>query len=104
MRTASRSSPPWCSTSCARRARSIPEPVREAIQSGKTMRIMRLVLGLTAVALLAGPALAQRQQPMRQQSLLANKSVQEELKLTEDQVKKATEVDKTIGDKRTEEM
>jgi hypothetical protein len=67
------------------------------------MRIMRLTLGLATVALLASPALAQ-QQPMRQQSLLANKSVQEELKLSEDQVKKAADVNKTISDKRTEEM
>lgn len=68
------------------------------------MRIMRLALGVAAVTLLAGSALAQRQQPMRQPSLLANKSVQEELKLSEDQVKKAADVEKTIGDKRTEEM
>src|SRR5260370_14734022 len=68
------------------------------------MRIMtRLALGLIAVALLAGPALAQRQ-PRQQGSLLANKSVQEELKLSEDQVKKATDIDKTIGDKQREEL
>jgi hypothetical protein len=67
------------------------------------MRIMRLVLSLVAVALIASPALAQRQ-PRQQGSLLANKSVQEELKLSEDQVKKATEVEKTISDKRQEEM
>jgi hypothetical protein len=67
------------------------------------MHIMRLALSLVAVALLAGPALAQRQ-PRQQGSLLANKSVQEELKLSEDQVKKATEVEKTINDKRQEEM
>ncbi len=66
---------------------------------------MRLALSLVAVALLATPALAQRQQQPRQQgSLIANKSVQEELKLSEEQVKKATEVDKSIATKRQEEM
>jgi hypothetical protein len=64
---------------------------------------MRLAFSLVVVALLTGPALAQRQ-PRQQGSLLANKSVQEELKLSEDQVKKATEVEKTINDKRQEEM
>jgi len=70
---------------------------------GILMRIVRLALSLTAVALLASPALAQRQQ-RQQASMLANKSVQEELKLTEDQVKKTAEIEKTIGEKRREEM
>ncbi len=65
------------------------------------MRIVRLTFSLAAVVLLASPVLAQQRQ---QGSLLTNKSVQEELKLTEEQVKKATEIDKTIGDKRREEM
>jgi hypothetical protein len=68
------------------------------------MRILtRLSLSLAVVALLAAPALAQRQ-PRQQGSLLTNKSVQEELKLSEDQVKKATEIDKTVGEKRRAEM
>lgn len=67
------------------------------------MRIMtRLSLSLAVVALITAPALAQPRQ--QQGSLLTNKSVQEELKLSEDQVKKATEIDKTIGDKRRAEM
>src|SRR6266567_1175354 len=64
---------------------------------------MRLTFSLIAVALLAGPATAQRQR-QQQPPLIANKSVQEELKLSEDQVKKATEAAKTIGDKQREEM
>lgn len=63
---------------------------------------MRLTLSLIAVALLAGPAAAQRQR--QQGSLIANKSVQEELKLAEDQVKKATDIDKSINEKQREEM
>lgn len=66
------------------------------------MRIVKLALSLMAVALIASPALGQRQR--QQGSLLANKSVQEELKLSEDQVAKTAEIDKTIGEKRREEM
>jgi len=66
------------------------------------MRIVRLVLSLTALALLASPGLAQRQR--QQGSLIANVSVQQELKLTEDQVKKATDIDKSVSEKRREEM
>src|SRR5262245_20771046 len=71
------------------------------------MSIVRLAVTLTAVVLLVGPAHAQRQrqrQQQRTQSLLANKSVQEELKLTEDQVTKTTVIQQTIGDKRREEV
>ena len=67
------------------------------------MRIVRLALSLMAVALFVNPALAQRQQ-RQQGSLLANKSVQEELKLSADQVTKTAEIDKAIGEKRREEM
>jgi hypothetical protein len=67
--------------------------------------VTRLSLSLTVVGLLAAPALAQNRQPRQQQgSLLTNKSVQEELKLSEDQAKKAGEIDKSIGEKRRAEM
>ena len=65
------------------------------------MRTVKLALGLAVLVALAGPTLAQQRQ---QQSLLANKSVQEELKLTGDQATKAVEVDKSIGEKRRDEM
>jgi len=69
------------------------------------MRIVtRLCLSLAVVALVAAPALAQRQPRQGQGALLANKSVQEELKLSEDQVKKVGEIDKSIGEKRSAEL
>src|SRR5439155_11942589 len=62
------------------------------------MRIGRLVLALGVVALLTTPALAQRGRGMGGRgggadlgTLAQNKSVQEELKVNEDQTKKITE-------------
>jgi len=56
-------------------------------------------LGLAVVALLASSAQAQRQPGFgRGGSLLTNKSVQEELKLNDDQKKKVEEVAKKMGE------
>jgi len=72
----------------------------------------RAALTVAAVALLAGPALAQRQGQGRggfgfggmgqagPATLLANKSVQEELKLTTDEVAKVSAPGKTLSEKR----
>jgi Spy/CpxP family protein refolding chaperone len=75
--------------------------------------VVRLALALAAAALVAAPALAQRPggaQPPRgggmgfgggdALSLLSQKSVQEELKLTEDQIKKATETQEKFRQQR----
>ncbi len=65
-----------------------------------------LVLGLAA--LLAGPALAQRGPGGGGRfgggSLLDNQSVQKELKLTDDQIKKVKEVTQSVYDKHKEEL
>jgi len=70
------------------------------------MHLMRSLISLTALALLAVPALAQPrpgggfgQGPL---SLLTNKSVQEELKISEDQKKKVDEASKKLNDMRQE--
>jgi Spy/CpxP family protein refolding chaperone len=70
--------------------------------------VVKMLLTLGVVALVSSPALAQR--PQRPQpgggpgqltgaALLANKSVQEELKLNEDQTKKIEDTRKAIDDK-----
>src|SRR5262249_12851104 len=75
--------------------------------------LVKMLLTLAVVALVSSPALAQR--PQRPQpgaggpgqlsgaALLANKSVQEELKLTEDQTKKIEETRKAVDDKFKDE-
>ena len=79
-------------------------------------RLVKVALSLALVALLASPALAQQRQRQRQrpggggggfgggfgQSLLLNKSVQEELKLTKEQQDKLTEAGKTVQEKMRE--
>jgi hypothetical protein len=72
------------------------------------MHPMRTLVSLAALTLLAAPALAQPrpgggfgQGPL---SLLTNKSVQEELKITDDQKKKVDDASKKINDMRQEKM
>jgi hypothetical protein len=66
---------------------------------------MRTLVSLAAMALLAAPALAQPRTgfggPL---SLLTNKSVQEELKITDEQKKKVDEASKKLTELRTEKM
>ncbi len=75
------------------------------------MRLTKIGLALVLAALVATPALAQRQ---RQQpgggrgfgplSMLSNKSVQEELKITKEQSEKITELDKKLSEENRKAM
>src|SRR5262245_16628710 len=73
--------------------------------------LWRTTLTLAVVAIIASQAMAQRQPRQPRQpggfggfNLLSNKSVQEELKITDDQKKKLEEVNKKVADIRTEKM